>query len=135
MIRRPPRSTRTDTLFPYTTLFRSHTHPKRRCCHDYVNALRCPVFDNLVPLVPVRYLPREQSDALVLALDQAFIQLLRRDPLVISVSISAVRLDRKGCINDHRPWRSIDHEIQGRLTLCRRVVGLHYHLRSEENTP
>src|SRR3546814_7601431 len=24
MIRRPPTSTRTDTLFPYTTLFRSH---------------------------------------------------------------------------------------------------------------
>src|SRR3546814_11616119 len=26
MIRRPPRSTRTDTLFPYTTLFRSAPH-------------------------------------------------------------------------------------------------------------
>src|SRR3546814_5195843 len=26
MIRRPPRSTRTDTLFPYTTLFRSETY-------------------------------------------------------------------------------------------------------------
>src|SRR3546814_1018541 len=26
MIRAPPRSTRTDTLFPYTTLFRSETH-------------------------------------------------------------------------------------------------------------
>src|SRR3546814_1360675 len=26
MIRRPPRSTRTDTLFPYTTLFRSSPH-------------------------------------------------------------------------------------------------------------
>src|SRR3546814_3969506 len=26
MIRRPPRSTRTDTLFPYTTLFRSARH-------------------------------------------------------------------------------------------------------------
>src|SRR3546814_2934517 len=26
MIRRPPRSTRTDTLFPYTTLFRSFPH-------------------------------------------------------------------------------------------------------------
>src|SRR3546814_7836254 len=26
MIRRPPRSTRTDTLFPYTTLFRSYNH-------------------------------------------------------------------------------------------------------------
>src|SRR3546814_3337680 len=36
MIRRPPRSTRTDTLFPYTTLFRSlhrhrHRHLHRRC--------------------------------------------------------------------------------------------------------
>src|SRR3546814_3032208 len=27
MIRRPPRSTRTDTLFPYTTLFRSESFP------------------------------------------------------------------------------------------------------------
>src|SRR3546814_12149321 len=27
IIRRPPRSTRTDTLFPYTTLFRSTDHP------------------------------------------------------------------------------------------------------------
>src|SRR3546814_16798053 len=26
MIRRPPRSTRTDTLFPYTTLFRSPSY-------------------------------------------------------------------------------------------------------------
>src|SRR3546814_9503664 len=34
MIRRPPRSTRTDTLFPYTTLFRSADTPStfgRRC--------------------------------------------------------------------------------------------------------
>src|SRR3546814_12389032 len=31
MIRRPPRSTRTDTLFPYTTLFRS----LERFLHDY----------------------------------------------------------------------------------------------------
>src|SRR3546814_2629897 len=30
MIRRPPRSTRTDTLFPYTTLFRSFTRPWKR---------------------------------------------------------------------------------------------------------
>src|SRR3546814_10436801 len=29
MIRRPPRSTRTDTLFPYTTLFRSMTAEAR----------------------------------------------------------------------------------------------------------
>src|SRR3546814_995677 len=31
MIRRPPRSTRTDTLFPYTTLFRSDRDSGREC--------------------------------------------------------------------------------------------------------
>src|SRR3546814_9824556 len=30
MIRRPPRSTRTDTLFPYTSLFRSDAAHRRR---------------------------------------------------------------------------------------------------------
>src|SRR3546814_20255940 len=39
MIRRPPRSTRTDTLFPYTTLFRSNEveiaiAPDRLTAHD-----------------------------------------------------------------------------------------------------
>src|SRR3546814_1359555 len=40
MIRRPPRSTRTDTLFPYTTLFRSSralrraVDPEERRRHD-----------------------------------------------------------------------------------------------------
>src|SRR3546814_10532214 len=32
MIRRPPRSTRTDTLFPYTTLFRSIDHVAGVAC-------------------------------------------------------------------------------------------------------
>src|SRR3546814_1106674 len=32
MIRRPPRSTRTDTLFPYTTLFRSPRSTSRTGC-------------------------------------------------------------------------------------------------------
>src|SRR3546814_9546061 len=34
MIRRPPRSTRTDTLFPYTTLFRSDRRTLRRWRRD-----------------------------------------------------------------------------------------------------
>src|SRR3546814_19299236 len=47
MIRRPPRSTRTDTLFPYTTLFRS-----RACRNESdrtVNQFLYPayVFDSL----------------------------------------------------------------------------------------
>src|SRR3546814_7895253 len=32
MIRRPPRSTRTDTLFPYTTLFRSSSYGAVDAC-------------------------------------------------------------------------------------------------------
>src|SRR3546814_7029214 len=52
MIRPPPISTRTDTLFPYTTLFRScleyipHQHKLKRCCllqflGDYYRFLGC----------------------------------------------------------------------------------------------
>src|SRR3546814_8999506 len=46
MIRRPPRSTRTDTLFPYTTLFKTgddaieevplFSFENDRCCNDHV---------------------------------------------------------------------------------------------------
>src|SRR3546814_3352871 len=43
MIRRPPRSTRTDTLFPYTTLFRS----------DDLRAKRLPVDER----TPARHRP------------------------------------------------------------------------------
>src|SRR3546814_7521346 len=42
MIRRPPRSTRTDTLFPYTTLFRSLVVAQRlqvRCAQDLAAGL------------------------------------------------------------------------------------------------
>src|SRR3546814_5354623 len=38
MIRRPPRSTRTDTLFPYTTLFRSKTAPAATGLHRRAGA-------------------------------------------------------------------------------------------------
>src|SRR3546814_19570809 len=34
-LRRPPRSTRTDTLFPYTTLFRSQPHRARNRAHRH----------------------------------------------------------------------------------------------------
>src|SRR3546814_12334331 len=40
MIRRPPRSTRTDTLFPYTTLFRSHQPVAIELLREYLLALR-----------------------------------------------------------------------------------------------
>src|SRR3546814_14272082 len=40
MIRRPPRSTRPDTLFPYTTLFRSAQHKMAAGRGDAAAALR-----------------------------------------------------------------------------------------------
>src|SRR3546814_9042963 len=42
MIRRPPRSTRTDTLFPYTTLFRSHREPASAVSVGTAAAARSP---------------------------------------------------------------------------------------------
>src|SRR3546814_973373 len=47
MIRRPPRSTRTDTLFPYTTLFRSPSLDGDcmvRCTPGILSASRAPVY-------------------------------------------------------------------------------------------
>src|SRR3546814_5982073 len=43
MIRRPPRSTRTDTLFPYTTLFRSQAVPGRTARRGTVVAAHADV--------------------------------------------------------------------------------------------
>src|SRR3546814_2709144 len=52
MIRRPPRSTRTDTLFPYTTLFRSAESPRAAPVRPgEVPARR-------LPPVPARVAPR-----------------------------------------------------------------------------
>src|SRR3546814_12110023 len=42
MIRRPPRSTRTDTLFPYTTLFRSYARMQSPTAEERFNAWGYP---------------------------------------------------------------------------------------------
>src|SRR3546814_12646978 len=55
MIQRPPRSTRTDTLFPYTTLFRSHIHPPLR------NRLSGPDTDALTSSVAICQACRRHS--------------------------------------------------------------------------
>src|SRR3546814_18815984 len=55
MIRRPPRSTRTDTLFPYTTLFRSSTGNHATAGFRHAR-LTCPelLFNRLIKLSAVR---------------------------------------------------------------------------------
>src|SRR3546814_11398409 len=55
MIRRPPRSTRTDTLFPYTTLFRSGNEQAGNA------AARNPAFvavDDVMVAVPLGLCPQ-----------------------------------------------------------------------------
>src|SRR3546814_3201914 len=60
MIRRPPRSTRTDTLFPYTTLFRSRRRSFAPCSvpsestriassapQDFTSRILCPIASSL----------------------------------------------------------------------------------------
>src|SRR3546814_12681668 len=50
MIRRPPRSTRTDTLFPYTTLFRSSQKRKEQIINKILSYIP-PIGHTLTGLV------------------------------------------------------------------------------------
>src|SRR3546814_6801057 len=70
MIRRPPRSTRTDTLFPYTTLFRS-THMSRfvALLEQYrqtpmTPALFCAMAQDMLPLLNAQKRSEEHTSEL-----------------------------------------------------------------------
>src|SRR3546814_9954174 len=72
MIRRPPRSTRTDTLFPYTTLFRSRAgdHGPNLLCHRCLSSSRpmrpdepCHKHPELVPWTVAESAPRSRARA------------------------------------------------------------------------
>src|SRR3546814_18860725 len=58
MIRRPPRSTRTDTLFPYTTLFRSRLRSATPCSI----AQRVPSVTSNCILPPHSRVPASRSE-------------------------------------------------------------------------
>src|SRR3546814_15307490 len=48
MIRRPPRYTRTDTLFPYTTLFRSRLYGRGSCDMKAFSAIALAMVPDLI---------------------------------------------------------------------------------------
>src|SRR3546814_11583766 len=81
MIRRPPRSTRTDTLFPYTTLFRSAAGGRsmdRRGGYDwrFVAAYPLPEHPGYVYWVVDDITPRRQMEQIMRAEQERFVALL-----------------------------------------------------------
>src|SRR3546814_12903989 len=58
MIRRPPRSTRTDTLFPYTTLFRSPAHHDILLELEAGDAIGQQPAGTVVPVIDMHLMPR-----------------------------------------------------------------------------
>src|SRR3546814_20877073 len=64
MIRRPPRSTRTDTLFPYTTLFRSNLESSTSELSDSANGgiRRDPELGEHEDVAPPAKAPQSEFD-------------------------------------------------------------------------
>src|SRR3546814_19592413 len=91
MRRRPPRSTRTDTLFPYTTLFRSVLHR----IEEMLAILRRIPFGKRGRAVLGPQIGIDQHAALAL---QSFADIehrLRLQPVVAAVEIARSRLGRQ----------------------------------------
>src|SRR3546814_10950181 len=86
MIRRPPRSTRTDTLFPYTTLFRSQRPDLIFLDHimpgiDGFAAMRQFKQDPATATIPVVICSSNEGDAFISeARDQGAVDVLPKPP-------------------------------------------------------
>src|SRR3546814_15501625 len=100
MIRRPPRSTRTDTLFPYTTLFRSigfaaigrlHREPGIACHRDVERA--AGLLDGAGVAIGVDHLFGGGTARLEPLADQ--IELVEPDAIGLEPGGRGVRHDRK----------------------------------------
>src|SRR3546814_16092073 len=108
MIRRPPRSTRTDTLFPYTTLFRSAGPSCGRGRCGSAAPSRCPCRSQpcSVSVRPTILLGRRGFGGFT----------LRRPPENLSHLLAALAR--------YRPRRlHVDHGLAGPLLHVLRVLG------------
>src|SRR3546814_9944984 len=97
MIRRPPRSTRTDTLFPYTTLFRSHGGADLAARSGAIGAKRT----------------RDFADAFGRKTGAAPADLQHSDELG---EAGRAGRDRRAASGRERPWRRADGRIDRKST-------------------
>src|SRR3546814_6126580 len=107
MIRRPPRSTRTDTLFPYTTLFRSI-------------GPRYPGRDIAVVLEEIQMTPAKLAKIMRFAGPSAFTACEGRSTVGLQVQVQLMwRLARVEMLASHTPWpRSEEHTSELQSLMC-----------------
>src|SRR3546814_14651629 len=85
MIRRPPRSTRTDTLFPYTPLFRSEIIRRENDGH---HASEPPLRVSQVEIEPVLKRAIDENPMVTVRFGTAFERILDQDRDGVTVEIS-----------------------------------------------
>src|SRR3546814_1220041 len=114
MIRRPPRSTRTDTLFPYTTLFRSIgcLQPRPARAERAVEIELHPDHAQLVVIQPGRR-PRPADQRHIVDVVAIADDADRQRMFVAGAAKALPVLDRRAPIGDRRdPLTSAEHKYE-----------------------
>src|SRR3546814_9031022 len=111
MIRRPPKSTRTDTLFPYTTLFRSSNNLKAGCGGSW------RLFNDVGQKV---------AQAITLIICQLVDRVGKLHYAVNPALCPWIRCATLAAIRLHRGWRSEEHtsELQSLMRISYAVFCL-----------
>src|SRR3546814_1810106 len=142
MIRRPPRSTRTDTLFPYTTLFRSSNRPAMASTPFQAGAFEITTIEMHTGGEPLRIVtsgyPALQGRRLLdkrrdaLANHDAFRRLLMHEPRGHAEMYGAVLVEPDDPAAD---LAVLFLHGQGYSTMCGHAIIALGRWRSEEHTP
>src|SRR3546814_16744279 len=117
MIRRPPRSTRTDTLFPYTTLFRSLLEAKGEIiAHEVVSGSRADIRSRLPSPSPSRSTGIARRTAIVIDGRNAWLPFVEgpnsaiiadvrdRDPATLDRDSGKVQRDEAAFVEEAGEW-------------------------------
>src|SRR3546814_15606065 len=118
MIRRPPRSTRTDTLFPYTTLFRSQC---RAILRSKCGAIRCPLSVNLRYFtMPPEYQIRSKTEHTIPSAHRAALYRLHQEIASLGLDqLSACRTCRlrvSDLPTQYQRWPAFIEQLPAHLT-------------------